>query len=103
MPPSGGTHNVKVLPLIDLLCHGDDEGTCCQEYVDNVPRAMTKDEAFSILEELGVNTDGRNPKKDLDKMATWERFIQLRKDAPLRACHFPFHSAVPLGSDKFSV
>ena len=95
--------NVQVLPLVDLFCHGDDDGKCCQEYVDNVPRAMTNDEARSILQELGVNTDGRNPKKDLDNMAKWERFIRLRKDAPLRACHFPPHSAVPLGCAKLSV
>ena len=60
-----------------------------QEYVSSIPKKMTNEEAQAILQELGAKTDSKNPKKDLRELADWERLIQLRKDAPLRACSPP--------------
>ena len=59
-----------------------------QEYVSSVPKKMTDEDARAILQELGTKTDSKNPKRELQDLADWERLIQLRKDAPLRRVWF---------------
>lgn len=59
---------------------------CVLQELAHKLHGIPEDEQNEILHVLGGKRDTytKNPQKDLQDLADWERITQLRKDAPLR-------------------